>query len=189
MILELIQIIENDDERNAVNELFNTYFPKMQSVAYSILNNKQDAEDAAMETMEYICEHADDFVDYKNPKTVGLLFICLKSVAIDMYRKNRKNNELFICTDHFEGNWQSVFEEDQDLSDIMISQETNEIVTQALDQLEDMYKIPILLKYSHQMRNKDIANLLKLDTNTVNGRIFRAKKLIKENMYALGYMK
>ena len=189
MILELIQIIENDDDRNAINELFNAYFPKMQSVAYGILNNKQDAEDAAMEAMKYICEHADDFVDYKDPKTVSLIFMCVKCTAIDMYRKNQRTNKLFICTDHFEGDFQFLFEEDQSLSEFMISQETYKLINKALDQLEDMYKIPILLKYNHQMKNKDIAKLLKLDTNTVNGRIFRAKKLIKENMYALGYVK
>ena len=189
MILALLQIIENDIERNAINELFNTYFPKMQSVAYGILNNTQDAEDAAMETMEYVCEHADDFVDYKNPNTIGLLFMCVKCTAIDMYRKNQRKNKLFICTDHLEGDFQRLFEEDQSLSDIVISQEIHKIVNNAMDQLEDMYKIPILLKYNHQMKNKDIAKLLKLDINTVNGRIFRAKKLIKENMYALGYVK
>ncbi|MBE6576906.1 MAG: RNA polymerase sigma factor [Ruminococcaceae bacterium] len=189
MILSLLQIIENDEERNAINELFNTYFPKMQSVAYGILNNTQDAEDAAMETMEYICEHADDFVDYKDYKTLGKIFMCVKTTAIDMYRRNQRKNKLFICTDHFEGDFQTLFEEDQSLSDIMISKETNEILSKSLDQLEDMYKIPILLKYNYHMKNKDIAKLLKVDTNTVNGRIFRAKKLIKENMYALGYVK
>ncbi len=189
MILALLQIIENDDERNAIHELFNTYFPKMQRIAYDILNNKQDAEDAAMETMKYICEHADDFVDYKNPKTISFISICVKNTAIDMYRKNKRKNNLFIYTDHFEGDFKGLFEEDRSLSDIMISQENKEIVNRALDQLEDMYKTPILLKYSYQMKNKDIAKLLGLDTNTVNCRIFRAKKLIRENMYALGYIK
>ena len=63
----------------------------MQSVAYSILNNKQDAEDAAMETMEYICEHADDFVDY-----IGI-FNSLKdgmSKVADWFKAPVEANEL-----------------------------------------------------------------------------------------------
>ena len=189
MISAFLQIIETDEERAVVNEIFNTYFPHLQSKAFDILHNKQDAEDAAMSTMEFVCENPDRFMNPQDPHTVGFLFMCQKSIAIDMYRKNKRKNNLFICTDHFEGDIQELFEEDMSLSDIMILQETKAIVSKALDQLEDMYKIPILLKYNHQMRNKDIAALLKIDINTVNGRIFRAKKLIKENLHSLGYVK
>lgn len=189
MILALIQIIESNEERSAIDALFNAYFPKMQCLAYGILNNRQDAEDAAMETMRYICEHSEIFVDYKDPDTVSLVFMCVKSAAIDLYRKNRKRNELFICHDHFEENYQNIFEDDPSLSDMIVCEENNKILNSALDQLEDMYKIPILLKYKHFMRNKDIAELLKLDTNTVNGRMFRAKKLLKQKLQVLGYVK
>lgn len=188
MILELIQIIENDEERDAINELFNTYFSKMQSAAYGILNNKQDSEDAAMEAMKYICEHADNFVNYKDPGTISLIFICVRSASIDIYRKKQRKNEMFISADQIDIDYQGVFGEDVSLDDIMICKETRELMNRALDQLDDMYKIPILLKYNYQMKNKDISELLKIDTNTVNGRIFRAKKLLKEKMQVLGYV-
>lgn len=189
MILELIQIIENDDERNAINELFNAYFPKMQSVAYGILNNKYDAEDAAMETMKYICEHSENFLDYKNPRTIGLIFICVKSISIDIYRRKQRGNKLFASTDNFYSSYVDVEEEEQSLSDIIICEENRELINKALDQLDDMYKIPMLLKYNYQMKNKDISKLLNVDVNTVNGRIFRAKKLLKEKLQVLGYVK
>ena len=189
MILELLQIIENDDERDAINELFNAYFPKMQSVAYGILNNKYDAEDAAMEAMKYICEHPDHFLDYKNPSTISLIFICVRNVSIDMYRRKQRGNKLFTSTDDFYGNYQNVLEEDQSLCDIIICKENKEIINKALEELDDMYKLPILLKYNYQMKNKDISKLLNVDVNTVNGRIFRAKKLLKEKLQVLGYVK
>ena len=34
------------------------------------------------------------------------------------------------------------------------------------------------------MKNIDIARMLGVDTNTVNGRIFRAKKILKEKLKA-----
>ena len=186
MIIELIQIIENDDERSAVNEIFQKYFPKMQSVAYTILNNRQDAEDAAMEAMKYICEHSEIFVDYKNKKTISLIFICVRSKSINIYRKNQRKSEVFTYTDDLDIDYGEYFEEDSSLFDISVTEENKNYLSKAIDELDDMYKIPILLKYNHQMKNKDIAKVLNIDTNTVNGRIFRAKRLLKEKIQQQG---
>ncbi len=189
MILALIQNIENEDEQDAINELFNTYFPRMQKFAFDILNNTQDAEDAAMEAMRYICLHAENFVEYKSQKTIGLIFICVRSASIDLYRRKQKRNELFTSIDCFDGNSQYVPEEDQSLSDIAICDENRACINKALSELEDMYRIPILMKYNYRMKNKEIAQFLNIDVNTVNGRIFRAKKLLKEKLKELGYVK
>lgn len=182
MIIELMQIIQNDDERNAVNEIFQKYFPKMQTVAYNILNNKQDAEDAAMDVMKYICEHAENFVDYKSQNTISFIFICVKNNAINIYRKNRRKSEVFISADYTDIDYEEYIQEDKSLFEISINEENKDALSKAIDELDDMYKTPILLKYNYQMKNKDIAKVLDIDTNTVNGRIFRAKKLLKENI-------
>lgn len=184
MILELMQVIETDDERYAVNEIFQKYFPKMESVAYSILNNKQDAEDAAMEVMKYICEHAEDFVDYKSKKTISLIFVCVRSKAINIYRRNQRKSEMFSSGEDIECICDENTTEDSSLFDISVTEENKDALAKAINELDDMYKIPILLKYNRHMKNIDIARMLGVDTNTVNGRIFRAKKILKEKLKA-----
>ena len=41
MILELIQAIENEDERQAITEIFNLYYGKMKAIAFDILQDSQ----------------------------------------------------------------------------------------------------------------------------------------------------
>ena len=166
MIIELMQIIQTDDERVAVNEIFEKYFPKMESMAYSILNNKQDAEDAAMDVMKYICEHAEDFVDYKSNKTISLIFICIRNKAINIYRKNQRTSEIFSISEDIDYFCNEYTLEDRSLFDISVTEENKDALAKAINELDEMYKLPILMKYNQQMKNIDIAKLLNLDINT-----------------------
>ena len=73
-----------------------------------------------------------------------------------------------------------IVDEDADVQRIVIDNETTEIVSEAVDKLDDMYRDPIIMKYYYHMRNVDIAQVLNIDSNKVNGRIFRAKQKLKE---------
>lgn len=189
MILEIIQAIENENERHAISEIFRLYYPRMKAVAYNVLHNREDAEDAAMNAMKYMCEHPDLFTNYDtSPQTISLIYLCVKSAAIDIYRKNKRKNNLFFSLDELKdhGGVNSSSESNDLILNIIITEETKKILAQAIEELEDIYKIPILLKYSYQMKNIDIAELTHLDVNMVNSRIFRAKNLLRKKMKELG---
>jgi RNA polymerase sigma-70 factor (ECF subfamily) len=184
-MLPIIQSIENEIERQAINEIFETHFPKMQAIAYDILKNHQDAEDIAMGIIQYMCEHPDLFIDYKSPKTIHFVFICTRNAAIDLYRKNQRKSDFF---QDFSEASTSLYNTEDSLNNILISNENKDFLVRSIDLLDDIYKTPILLKYTHQMKNIDIAALLNVDVNTVNSRIFRAKQLLREKMKELGYV-
>ena len=76
---------------------------------------------------------------------------------------------------------------DDTILNIIINEETKSALAKALDELDEMYKIPIMLKYYHQMKNIEIAKMMHLDVNMVNARIFRAKKILQRKMEELGY--
>ena len=57
MILEIIQAIENDDERAKVEQIFHQHYKHMMAKSMSILNNYHDAQDAVQETFRCISEN------------------------------------------------------------------------------------------------------------------------------------
>ena len=186
-MLPIIQAIENEIERHAINFIFENYFPRMQAIAYDILKNREDAEDVAMGVIQYMCEHPDSFIDYQSPKTIHLVFICTRNAAIDLYRKNQRKNNLFPSQEFEDAStWHD--DTEHSLNDMIISNENKDFLIRAIDSLDDIYKTPILLKYTHQMKNIEIAALLHVDVNTVNTRIFRAKHLLRQTMKELGYV-
>ena len=46
MLSLYLSMVETDDEREFVTKLYQTYRQRMYNLAYGILNNKHDAEDA-----------------------------------------------------------------------------------------------------------------------------------------------
>ena len=75
----------------------------------------------------------------------------------------------------------------EDVAELIISDENMEIVRHAIHALDDMYKDVIILKYFYHKRNVEIAEILGIDSNRVNGRIYRAKQKIKEIIGEDGY--
>lgn len=54
------------------------------------------------------------------------------------------------------------------------------MVRNAINQLDDMYRDIVLMKYFYHKRNLDIAEILGIESSQVNGRLFRAKKMLRE---------
>ncbi len=185
-MIAIIAAIANENERHAIEQIFERYYPRMKAVAQSILHNEQDAEDAAMNTIGYMCHHPERFLDYTSKNTVSLVFMCLKNEAIDMYRKKQRQMDHTAFMDD-DSSIEQIPDVDQSVVDIVISRENCDMLMQAIDQLDDMYKIPILLRYNHQMRNTEIAEFLHIDVNMVNGRLFRAKKKLAKKLAEMGY--
>lgn len=185
MIQVILQSIENDEQRNAIEQIYHLYGKMMLAKAYSILNNTHDAEDAVMETFYRISKSAQDFIDPKHPATVALISIYTRNVAINMYRRNQRYSKIV----HSDVDVDEVVNEAaaEDVAELIISDENMEIVRRAIHALDDMYKDVIILKYFYHKRNVEIAEILGIDSNRVNGRIYRAKQKIKEIIGEDGY--
>ncbi len=185
-MIAIILAIQNDDERHAIGCLFQAYFPRMKALAFDILKNEHDAEDAAMNAVAYMCEHPKRFLDYTSDKTVSLVFLCVKHHAIDLYRRNQLHRDTFISME--EENLDAVLSSTELLpGELAVSEENRRMLVRAIRALDAMYQVPIVLKYTHRMRNIEIAEFLHIPPNMVNGRLHRAKKKLAETMQEMGY--
>ena len=82
---------------------------------------------------------------------------------------------------------ESIVTEDN-TSDIIITKDTYDIVLRELKSLDDKYRDICIMKYIHELKEREIALLLDIPPNTVSTRIFRGKQILrealrKENVY------
>ncbi len=186
-MLPMIAAIENDREQEAIEHIFEQYYPRMKAIAINILGNEPDAEDAAMNAVAYMCRHPELFLDYTSKKTISLIYLCARHAAIDIYRKNQLRSKHIVFPDEESMFFEQIPDTDPSIVEIVISRDNQDLVMRAIDQLDEMYRTPILLHYNHQLRNTEIAELLHMDVNKVNGRIFRAKKMLGKILTEMGY--
>lgn len=75
-------------------KLYMKYRNVMYSVAFSILHNEQDAEDAVQNAFMYVFQHPEKIRSIESPKTKGFMIIVSESKAIDVYRSRMARHEV-----------------------------------------------------------------------------------------------
>ncbi len=154
-------------------------------LAYDLIGNYDDAKDLAQEVFIRAFkklnqfEERSQFSTWLNRITVNL--------AIDLYRKNRRNPKQSI-----EDNFDEIHHHDtlerfnhQDSPDQTIEfNEKRAILEQALNKLSTNQRTAITLKYFHQNSTREIAEIMGCSENTVRIHLFRAmgnlKKILTE---------
>ncbi|MHB1150902.1 MAG: RNA polymerase sigma factor [Eubacteriales bacterium] len=110
-----------------------------------------------------------------------MIVIYSRSTALDIYRqkKRRSNNEIHTV-EREDGDEQSIIDVDTNIEKLILSNETAQIISEALLKLDSEFKDVILLKYAHGYKSSKIAELYNISEDNVNTRLNRAKKqLIK----------
>jgi RNA polymerase sigma-70 factor (ECF subfamily) len=176
MILTVLQTIEDDQLRLAVERLFNMYHKHMLVKANDILHNWHDAEDAVQDTFYRISRNIEDFLPVESQSAKALLMIYTRNVAINMYNRKKTYNKLFYSKKDIGEIELPSNDPDDDVLDLLINEETVEILRQGIAQLDELHRDVIILKYYYRKKNLEIADIMCVDVNVINARVFRAKK-------------
>lgn len=70
---------------------------------------------------------------------------------------------------------------------IILRQDEIDMVQRLVASLPEKYRIPIYLYYSADMQIKEISEILEMPEGTVKSRMRKAKKLLREELEAIGY--
>ena len=182
MILTVLQTIEDDELRKAVERLFNLYHKGMMAKANDILHNWHDAEDAVQDTFLKVSRNIEDFLPVDSPSAKTLLFVYNRNVALNIYKRKKRQNKLFYSKQDIAEMTLESDDPADDVLELLIDQETVEELHQAIDRLDDMHRDVIMLKYYYHKKNIEIADIMGVDVNVINARVFRAKKKLMNLM-------
>lgn len=151
---------------------FNRLTTLLNSFAYNLTKNSEDAKDLYQETAFRAMTNRDKFRPGTNLK--AWLFTIMKNIFINNYRKKMKANTIMDNTDnlyYLNSGRQSI--DNAADSNILIKE-----LTGMIDELDDSTRIPFLMHYQG-FKYQEIADHLGLPLGTVKSRIFFARKDLK----------
>ena len=160
---ELVDRLKEEDEE-AFIELVNMYKKKVASLCYSYTEDIHEAEDLSQEVFISV---------YKNIKT----FRRESSVSTYLYRITINKCLSYKRKGSFKDMIVNILMYDKGIEEDM---DLKTYVRQEIKKLSKDLKTPLVLYYYVGLSYKEISEILETTERTVEGRIYRAKKKLKE---------
>lgn len=164
-MLIYLQMIETPEEKSKFEQIYLQYKGLMFHVAFQILHNEQDAEDAVHQAFVKIAENIRKIDRPVCPKTHGYVVTIVENKAIDQYRKQHKhpsaelNEEIQGIEPDFEG-----------VTDL----------AKCILKLPPRCREMILLRYHYGYTVREIARMMDISLVSANQLNQRAKKKLKK---------
>lgn len=176
----LMDLIDNPEEKRKFEQLFISYQQTMYHTAYKILKNQHDAEDAVQQAFIRVIDHLSDVDENDVGKTRSYLAIIARNMALDVYRKKKREMTHTVSYDEHE-----LFIEDpagQDFEDVEIEEDhgLEEALARALKQLPIQFADVIRLTYVHGLSSEKVGELLNISSDNVRQRLVRGRKKLAE---------
>lgn len=162
-------------QKNKLEQLYDIYENKMYCIAYSILNNVEQAEDAVQDAFVKLIPYLRDINRIESFKTKRLVTYTIKNISIDRYRRNRKENEIF--TKEVE---EKVTCENQNNIPSVKTVEDRHMISQILSSLPQKYREIIQYRCFYDLSYKEIASMINISEDVAAKRYERAKKMVKK---------
>ena len=154
---------------------FNKLTNLLQSFAYNLTKNSEDAKDLYQETAFRALTNRDKFRPDTNFK--AWTFTIMKNIFINNYRKKVKANTIMDSTDNmYYINSGSNAVDNRADSNIMMEE-----LYKMVGMLEETVRVPFLMHYQGY-KYQEIAEQLDMPLGTVKSRIFFARKELKDTV-------
>jgi len=150
-------------------------------IAYSILRNHHDAEDAAQECFLRVWKHKDRLHEVNNPKT--WLARIAWTTALDKRRSSHAMASLNMVSLSDE---QSAIPDSAPVADEQLAgAEMQRMLERLIAGLPEELRHPLELSTVQELNSAEIAEVMKIPEGSVRTRLFRARKQLKEKMAVL----
>lgn len=163
--------MEKHEFKILLETMYELYEQGMYRVAYGVLHNREQAEDAVQDSFEKLLKYLPKIDTPDSPKTQQLVLKTVRNTAIDQYRRNNKQNE-----------WLSQQEQGEETNSFVKSVEDREFIQQLLNAVPTEYREIIKLRCYYGFSAKETGDILGLSEGNVNKRLERARKLIADRL-------
>jgi RNA polymerase sigma-70 factor (ECF subfamily) len=172
--ITLLKRIQTGD-RLAYKELINRHKDYAFTVAYRILNSREDAEEVAQDAFLQVYKNVDSF-NYEAKFTTWFYRIVFNA-ALMQKRKNR-----IFTEDITESSEASLVSNLSDSSEVIRRNERQNAIRRAMQQLQADDVLLITLFYLQEQSLEEIAAITQISAETAKVKIHRARKRLAEEM-------
>lgn len=177
---QLILLIKSNPH-DGLSKAIDLYGGTVKWIALKILGNfnAQDIEECVSDIFVKLWINIDNFKSDEGIALKSYLYGIARHTAIDYLRKNKSNlesipieeSDLGICID---------------FTDELAKETNSKIVQQAIEALPEPDRKIFILRYYFQERVLSIAEALSLSPKTIENKLYRGKKLLKEALIERG---
>ena len=169
----------NSDEDKLISELFAEYKQMMFKVAFGILHNEADAEDAVQNSFLWIINNLDKISQIPCYERGNYFATIIEHRSIDIYRKR---------VNHPTENLDELFDlgSDESIEEKALSNVTVEEIKSAMNELSDGDYEMLYLYLFKQMRPKEISEAMGISENNIRTYIQRARKRFVKILHKRG---
>jgi RNA polymerase sigma-70 factor (ECF subfamily) len=173
----ILLAIASEEELIFINKLYVKHNKEFYNIAMSILQNKNDAQDAVQESYLKIIDNIQKINKLSCPETIPYCVVIVKNASRDILRKRSKlvfSEDLEFLHD----------EETPDAEDEYVKKAQTKAMLDTLDALQDKDRAIIRLRYGNGFSYKKIGELLEMNESAVNKRTQRALLKLRDIMTA-----
>ena len=164
----------NQSKLEKIDDLVNEHQGEIINLHFRFVGNRFDAEDLAQETFIKAYKKIDTLRDQRKAK--GWLYTIARNTAMDFFRKN-KNKEVALGDALIEGIAQTAAITHQDKA---ISNEISRELDRIIDRLANEDRAIVRLLYYEGFSYKEIAEMLRMNENTLKSHLHRARSVLLE---------
>jgi RNA polymerase sigma-70 factor (ECF subfamily) len=160
----------------SIEHLVSEHYPYIRRLALSILNDPHEADDAAQDTFIAANRALSDFRAEAQVKT------WLSTIAINVCRGHMRKHKVRFALQmtlnalHIQ-NTASV-----SIEAVAADRETDRQLWLAVDSLDEKHRLPVLLRYMHEMSVPEIAAVLDVNEGTVHSRLHYARHTLQTRL-------
>ncbi|MCC7338730.1 MAG: sigma-70 family RNA polymerase sigma factor [Pirellulaceae bacterium] len=171
---------------SAFQQLLNILQPRVYGLAWRILQQQQDAEDATQQTFLAMIEHIADFREESSIATWAMKIA--SNNALKILRKRRGLNVISLSQIQSEDQYSDVPTPDfiapwaKPADELAQEAEVQAELDTALSQLDDKYRLVFILRDVEGLSVRETAEALELTESTVKVRLLRARLALRERL-------
>ncbi len=170
--IELVQLFQSG-EVNAFKQLVQRHQEQVRKTVIGMLGEGAEAEDVAQEVFINFYKKIDSFRGESKLSTY-LTRIAI-NLSLNEIKKRKRNQSRYLSIDKEENIFQI-----SDKKDYSVQIETKEIIHKALANLDEDYRVVIVLRMIDGYSTKEVSEILQLPMGTVGTRLARGQKKLKE---------
>lgn len=165
MLMFYLSLIETPEDRSKFEKIYYKYRRLMYLVAFEVLKNEQDAEDAVHEAFIKIAENMDKIGEAVSTKTKTYVVTIAENKAIDAYRSKARRQEVEFA--------------DETIG-LTVEYTGSSDIADCLSQLPPRYRQVLSLKHDLGYSNREVANIMGISEANAIKMEQRAKHKLQE---------
>ena len=170
MDYRLIELCRAGDS-SAVEHFVRTYQQDVYSLGLSILDDSDEAEDATQEALLAALRRLHSFHGDSSLKTwLYSIMVNICRTRLQHHKRRERLAEILGGILRIQATRPPTVEEDT------IQHESNESLWHAIYSMDEKHRIPIVLRYYHDLSVAEIANILQIPEGTVHSRLNTARR-------------